>query len=61
VDVDGFIAIESPTRWWRVRTSSRRLALGGARIITAPSAFTLETGKDHWELLVRARAVENQV
>ena len=39
----------------------RRLALSGARIITAPSAFTLETGKDHWEVLIRARAVENQV
>jgi predicted amidohydrolase len=39
----------------------RRLAAGGARIITAPSAFTLETGKDHWDLLVRTRAVENQV
>jgi predicted amidohydrolase len=39
----------------------RRLGTGGARIITAPSAFTFETGKDHWDLLVRARAVENQV
>jgi predicted amidohydrolase len=39
----------------------RRLGAGGARIITAPSAFTFETGKDHWDLLVRTRAVENQV
>ncbi|MBI4588767.1 MAG: carbon-nitrogen hydrolase family protein [Candidatus Rokubacteria bacterium] len=39
----------------------RRLAVGGARIITVPSAFTRETGKDHWEVLLRARAVENQV
>jgi predicted amidohydrolase len=39
----------------------RRLAGLGARAITVPSAFTLETGKDHWELLIRARAVENQV
>ena len=39
----------------------RRLAGVGAKVITAPAAFTLETGKDHWELLVRARAVENQV
>jgi deaminated glutathione amidase len=29
-------------------------------LITAPSAFTHATGKQHWELLVRARAVENQ-
>src|SRR6266478_5125533 len=39
----------------------RRLGAGGARVITAPSAFTFETGKDHWDLLVRTRAVENQV
>jgi predicted amidohydrolase len=29
-------------------------------VITVPAAFTLFTGKDHWELLLRARAVENQ-
>jgi len=28
--------------------------------VTVPAAFTLFTGKDHWELLLRARAVENQ-
>ena len=39
----------------------RILAVRGARVITVPSAFTLHTGKDHWELLLRARAVENQV
>lgn len=39
----------------------RRLAVGGARIITVPSAFTRETGKDHWEVLLRSRAIENQV
>ncbi len=39
----------------------RRLAVGGAKMITVPSAFTRETGKDHWEVLLRARAVENQV
>ncbi len=38
----------------------RLLALGGAEILAVPSAFTLQTGKDHWELLLRARAVENQ-
>jgi deaminated glutathione amidase len=39
----------------------RILALEGAELITLPAAFTLFTGKDHWELLVRARAVENQL
>jgi predicted amidohydrolase len=38
----------------------RILAVRGARVITVPSAFTLDTGKDHWEVLLRARAIENQ-
>jgi deaminated glutathione amidase len=38
----------------------RILALDGAELVTVPAAFTLYTGKDHWELLLRARAVENQ-
>lgn len=38
----------------------RLLALDGAEVLTVPAAFTLQTGKDHWELLLRARAVENQ-
>jgi len=38
----------------------RKLAKGGVQIVFIPSAFTLETGKDHWETLVRARAIENQ-
>ena len=38
----------------------RVLAVEGAEVITVPAAFTLFTGKDHWELLLRARAVENQ-
>jgi predicted amidohydrolase len=37
----------------------RKLASLGAEVITIPSAFTLFTGKDHWEVLVRARAIEN--
>jgi predicted amidohydrolase len=37
----------------------RRLSELGAEVITIPAAFTLFTGKDHWEVLVRARAVEN--
>jgi predicted amidohydrolase len=39
----------------------RILALRGARLITVPSAFTERTGRDHWEVLVRARAIEDQV
>jgi deaminated glutathione amidase len=38
----------------------RILAVRGATVITVPSAFTLDTGKDHWEVLLRARAIENQ-
>jgi deaminated glutathione amidase len=38
----------------------RILALRGAEILAVPAAFTLQTGKDHWEVLLRARAVENQ-
>jgi predicted amidohydrolase len=39
----------------------RILALRGARLILVPSAFTLATGRDHWEVLLRARAIEDQV
>ncbi|AKU92859.1 Aliphatic amidase AmiE [Vulgatibacter incomptus] len=37
----------------------RALAQKGAEILAVPSAFTLHTGKDHWEVLLRARAIEN--
>lgn len=37
----------------------RRLRLKGAQVLTSPAAFTYATGEDHWELLVRARALEN--
>jgi deaminated glutathione amidase len=39
----------------------RVLALRGARVVALPAAFTLPTTRDHWEALVRARAIENQV
>ena len=39
----------------------RRLMLAGAEIIAVPSAFTFPTGAAHWEVLLRARAIENQV
>ena len=38
----------------------RILAVRGARLLAVPSAFTLVTGRDHWEVLLRARAIENQ-
>src|SRR5262249_55933824 len=38
----------------------RILAVRGARILTVPSAFTYATGRDHWDVLLRARAIENQ-
>jgi predicted amidohydrolase len=38
----------------------RILAVSGAEVVVAPSAFTLATTRDHWEVLVRARAIENQ-
>jgi deaminated glutathione amidase len=37
----------------------RALAIGGARVFVLPSAFTLATTRDHWETLLRARAIEN--
>ena len=39
----------------------RRLGDAGAEIVCVPSAFTFPTGAHHWEILLRARAIENQV
>jgi predicted amidohydrolase len=39
----------------------RSLEARGARIVTVPAAFTVMTGKDHWHVLLRARAIENQL
>lgn len=39
----------------------RILALRGAEAIVLPAAFTMTTGKDHWETLIRARAIENEL
>jgi deaminated glutathione amidase len=38
----------------------RQLAIDGARILVVPAAFMMHTGRDHWEVLLRARAIENQ-
>jgi predicted amidohydrolase len=39
----------------------RTLTDGGARLVAVPANFTLHTGRDHWEVLLRARAIENQL
>ena len=38
----------------------RRLVEAGAELLMVPAAFTLATGKDHWQVLLRSRAIENQ-
>jgi predicted amidohydrolase len=38
----------------------RILAVRGARLLAVPAAFTAATGRDHWQPLLRARAIENQ-
>jgi predicted amidohydrolase len=38
----------------------RVLAVAGATVLVVPAAFMLHTGRDHWEVLLRARAIENQ-
>lgn len=37
----------------------RSLVLQGAQVLLVPAGFTLHTGRDHWEVLLRARAIEN--
>src|SRR5690242_16001287 len=37
----------------------RALALAGADVLAVPAVFTARTGRDHWEVLLRARAIEN--
>src|SRR5881409_4068991 len=39
----------------------RILTLEGAQLVTVPAHFTTPTGKDHWHVLLRARAIENQL
>jgi predicted amidohydrolase len=39
----------------------RELAIAGARVVAIPAAFTVPTTRDHWEVLLRARAIENGV
>jgi predicted amidohydrolase len=60
-DVDGFTVGLTICYDIRFPELYRILALRGAEIIFQPAAFTLTTGKDHWETLIRARAIENTV
>ena len=39
----------------------RLMAMHGADVIILPASFTMQTGKDHWEIMLRARAMENGV
>jgi predicted amidohydrolase len=61
VDVDGVQVGLSICYDLRFPELYRRLAAAGARLLLVPAAFMLHTGRDHWEVLLRARAIENQV
>jgi predicted amidohydrolase len=58
-DVDGVRVGLSVCYDLRFPELYRSLALAGAEILTVPAAFTERTGRDHWEVLLRARAIEN--
>lgn len=61
VDVEGVTVGLSICYDLRFPELYRRLAVqGGARAIVVPAAFMAHTGRDHWEVLLRARAIENQ-
>ncbi len=58
-DVDGVSVGLSICYDLRFPELYRALSLAGARILTVPANFTERTGRDHWEVLLRARAIEN--
>jgi predicted amidohydrolase len=60
VEVDGVSVGLSICYDLRFPELYRRLAVAGARILLVPAAFMAHTGRDHWEVLLRARAIENQ-
>ncbi len=59
-DIEGVTAGLSVCYDVRFPELYRVMTLVGAKLLFVPAAFTLYTGRDHWELLLRARAVENQ-
>ena len=58
-DVDGFGLGLSICYDLRFPELYRSLALAGASVLAVPAVFTERTGRDHWEVLLRARAIEN--
>ncbi|MDM4720335.1 carbon-nitrogen hydrolase family protein [Micromonospora sp. WMMA1363] len=61
VDVEGLRVGLSICYDLRFPELYRKLATeGGAQLLVVPAAFMLHTGRDHWEVLLRARAIENQ-
>jgi predicted amidohydrolase len=60
VAVDGFSIGLSVCYDLRFPELYRKLVAAGADVIVVPAAFTLATGKDHWHVLLRARAIESQ-
>jgi predicted amidohydrolase len=58
-DVDGISVGLSICYDLRFPELYRALALAGAEVLTVPANFTERTGRDHWEVLLRARAIEN--
>lgn len=58
-DVDGVSVGLSICYDLRFPELYRSLALAGAEVLTVPANFTERTGRDHWEVLLRARAIEN--
>ena len=59
VEIDGITVGLATCYDLRFPELFRILALRGASAVALPAAFTLTTGKDHWETLIRARAIEN--
>jgi predicted amidohydrolase len=59
VDVDGVKVGLSICYDLRFPELYRTLTLAGAEVLTVPANFTERTGRDHWEVLLRARAIEN--
>jgi deaminated glutathione amidase len=58
-DVDGVMVGLSVCYDLRFPELYRTLALAGAEVLAVPANFTERTGRDHWEVLLRARAIEN--
>ncbi len=59
-EIEGHLAGMSICYDLRFPELYRALAVRGAELLFVPAAFMLYTGKDHWEVLLRARAIENQ-